>query len=71
MILAVSERERVNETQRKLSLLMSQGFTHIVSDENGDRWSGSEHEGLPIEAVLGTQFRGAICVEVDESEQPD
>ena len=63
VILAVCEQQRVNETQKNLSVLMSQGFTHIVSDEDGSRWSGSECDGLPIESVLGTQFRGVIVVD--------
>ena len=60
----VSEQERVSDAQKKLTQLMNQGYEFIVTDPDGNRWIGSEsREGLPIESVIGTQFRGEVLVQ--------
>lgn len=60
----MAEQERISDAQQKLTQLMNQGFRFIVTDPDGNRWVGSENrEGLPIESVIGTQFRGEICVQ--------
>lgn len=60
MILAVSEYDKISDAQRKLTVLMNQGFKYIVSNDSGDEWVGSNERGLLIEKVLGTRFQGVI-----------